>query len=82
MAVAVITATMQGPARPARAQTDEAPSGAEPGNPELTEEDAQLLREIDLLLEWELLRDWDPEENLPIPVHDGGESTRPPGEDP
>jgi hypothetical protein len=38
------------------------------GAPELSREDMELLRELNVLLEWDLLRDWDPEEHLPIPV--------------
>ena len=36
--------------------------------PTLTDEDLELLRNLDLLVEWELLREWDPEEALPIPI--------------
>ena len=36
--------------------------------PALSREDLELLRELPVLAEWELLRDWDPEEDLPIPI--------------
>jgi hypothetical protein len=45
------------------------PAGAaQAALPVLSPEDLQLLRELPVLTEWELLRDWDPEEDLPIPV--------------
>lgn len=54
-------------------QQNEAPKTRTPGAaqtalPVLSPEDLQLLRELPVLTEWELLRDWDPEEDLPIPV--------------
>ncbi len=54
-------------------QQNEAPKTRTPGAaqtalPALSPEDLQLLRELPVLTEWELLRDWDPEEDLPIPV--------------
>lgn len=54
-------------------QQNEAPKTRPPGAaqaalPALSPEDLQLLRELPVLTEWELLRDWDPEEDLPIPV--------------
>ncbi len=44
------------------------PGAAQTALPVLSPEDLQLLRELPVLTEWELLRDWDPEEDLPIPV--------------
>jgi len=38
------------------------------GSPALSREDLAILRALPILTEWELLRDWDPEEDLPIPV--------------
>ena len=35
---------------------------------DVAEGDSELIEELDLLLEWELLRDWDPAEDLPIPI--------------
>ncbi len=54
-------------------QQNEAPKSRTPGAaqtalPALSPEDLQLLRELPVLTEWELLRDWDPEQDLPIPV--------------
>ncbi len=44
------------------------PGAAQTALPALSPEDLQLLRELPLLMEWELLRNWDPEQDLPIPV--------------
>ncbi len=41
----------------------------------ISAEDAELLQDLDLLIELEFLSTWDPVENLPIPVED--EPTRP-----
>jgi hypothetical protein len=42
-----------------------------PGEPrEVSPEDRELLEELDLLLQWEMLVEWDPEEDLPIPIEE------------
>jgi hypothetical protein len=43
------------------------PAGDPRAEPALTAEDLELLRVLDLLEELELLRGWDPGEDLPIP---------------
>ncbi len=62
-------------------------SAEEPRAPEIVEPtlapaagvppDQELLREIELVMSWELLQEWDPEEDLPIPVE---HATPEPGE--
>lgn len=56
---------------PAASAADESAS-ASPGLPsrstELDAQDLALLREIDLVVDWELLQEWDPVEDLPIRV--------------
>ena len=44
--------------------------GEDPGAgvADVPEEDSELIEALDLLLEWELLRAWDPAEDLPIPI--------------
>lgn len=37
---------------------------------ELSPEDRELLEELDLLLQWELLFEWDPETALPIAIEE------------
>jgi hypothetical protein len=39
---------------------------------EISEEDLEILKEFELLLELELLEGWDPVEDLPIPVASEG----------
>ena len=49
------------------AEPDKQP--ASPSQP-LSAEDAELLRNLDLLLQLEFLSNWDPAEDLPIPLED------------
>jgi hypothetical protein len=35
---------------------------------ELTPEDREILRQLELFSDWELLKEWDPGEDLPIPL--------------
>jgi len=56
---------------------DSAPPEARPGpalaKPALSDEDLEVLENLELLMELEMLRTWDPDEELPIPVSgDGG----------
>jgi hypothetical protein len=45
-----------------------APKASDSLDERLTEEDRAILNQLDLFSDWELLRDWDPEEDLPIPL--------------
>jgi hypothetical protein len=44
------------------------PQAPAPAPEPLRPGDEAVLRDVDLLLEWELLQGWDPAENLPIPL--------------
>ena len=44
------------------------PAGPAKDVPAIDPEHAELIRELELLSEWELLVDMDPEEALPVPV--------------
>lgn len=52
--------------------TEASPTASAPAGEELSAEDRAILAHLELLLDLELLEDWDPDQDLPIPVDEEG----------